>query len=139
MNGNAIILMKDGVAMGAVVSHDVQTTGEQLEVASATQGTYREYIPGRKSWVMTATCLVVSSAIFASMLTTGQTFTMKSCDRDEVSDVHGRAKLDECKINATRGNVVQGYFRFTGIDYLFARNTGAGDFNNDFNNDFLIQ
>jgi hypothetical protein len=41
MNGNKIILTKDGVAFGALVSHDVQTEGDTVEVAGATQGTYR--------------------------------------------------------------------------------------------------
>ena len=138
MNGNNIILMKNGVAMGAVVSHDVQTEGDQMEVASNIDGQYREYIRGPKTWAMTATCLVISSAIFASMIQAGQTFSMKSCDRLDRVNVHGQARLEECRITATHGHLVKGYFKFKGIDYLFARMQGGGDYNNDFNNDFYI-
>lgn len=138
MNGNRIILTKDGVAFGALVSHDVQTDGDTVEVAGATQGDYREFIPGRKTWVMTATCLVISSAIFANLLQAGNTFSLKSTDRQLENNVHGRARLEECRITAHRGNLVQGFFRFKGIDYLFARTVMGGDYNPDFNSDFLI-
>ena len=138
MNGNRIILTKDGVAFGALVSHDVQTDGETMEVAGATQGTYREFIPARKTWVMTATCLVISSAIFANLLQAGNTFSLKSTDRQLENNVHGRARLEECRVTAQRGNLVQGFFRFKGIDYLFARTVSSGDYNSDFNSDFLI-
>ena len=138
MNGNKIILTKDGVAFGALVSHDVQTDGETVEVAGATQGPYREFIPARKTWVMTATCLVISSAIFANLLQAGNTFSLKSTDRQLENNVHGRARLEECRITAHRGNLVQGFFRFKGIDYLFARTVMGGDYNSDFNSDFLI-
>lgn len=137
MNGNNIILLKNGVAVGAVVSNDVQTDGEHIEVASNTDGGWREFLPSRKSWVMTATCLVLSSTIFANMIQAGQTFTMKTRDRQDRNNVHGLAKLEECRITATRGQIVQGYFKFKGIDYLFARTT-IGDFNSDFNSDFFI-
>lgn len=138
MNGNKIILTKDGVAFGALVSHDVQTEGELMEVAGASQGTFREFIPDRKTWVMTATCLVISSAIFANLLQAGNTFSLKSTDRQLENNVHGRARLEECRVTSQRGNLVQGFFRFKGIDYLFARTVMGGDYNNDFNSDFLI-
>ena len=138
MNGNKIILTKDGVAFGALVSHDVQTNGDTMEVAGATQGDWREFIPDRKTWVMTATCLVISSAIFANLLQAGNTFSLKSTDRQLENNVHGIARLEESRITAQRGNLVQGFFRFKGIDYLFARTVMGGDYNSDFNSDFLI-
>lgn len=138
MNGNKIILTKDGVAVGALVSHDVQTEGELIEVAGASQGDFREFIPDRKTWVMTATCLVISSTIFANMLQAGNTFSLKSTDRQLENNVHGLARLEECRVTAQRGNLVQGFFRFKGIDYLFARTVMGGDYNSDFNSDFLI-
>ena len=138
MNGNKIILTKDGVAVGALVSHDVQTEGELIEVAGASQGAFREFIPDRKTWVMTATCLVISSAIFANLLQAGNTFSLKSTDRQLENNVHGLARLEECRVTAQRGNLVQGFFRFKGIDYLFARTVMGGDYNSDFNSDFLI-
>ena len=126
------------MAFGALVSHDVQTEGDTMEVAGATQGDYREFIPGRKTWVMTATCLVISSAIFANLLQAGNTFSLKSTDRQLENNVHGLARLEESRITAQRGNLVQGFFRFKGIDYLFARTVMGGDYNSDFNSDFLI-
>lgn len=137
MNGNKIILLKAGVAVGALVSHEVQTEGDQIEVASNIDGQFREFIAGSKTWVMTASFLVLSTAALANTIQAGQTFTVKSCDRLDIDNVHGTARLEQCRITATRGEIVQGYFKFKGIDYLFARTT-IGDFNNDFNSDFFI-
>ena len=138
MNGNKIMLMKGGVAVAAVVTHDVQTEADRLEVAGSEQGRWREYVSGRKRWEVTANYLVVSSAMILSLIQTGQTFAMKSYDRDnELNNLHGQATLEQCRITATRGQLVKGYFKFCGSNDLWAQ-ISRGDFNFDFNNDFII-
>jgi predicted secreted protein len=141
MNGNKIMLMKDGVAVAAVVTHDVQTEADQLEVAGSGQGQWREYVAGRKRWEVTANYLVVSSAMILGLLQNGQTFAMKSYQRDSMyNNVHGQAELQQCRIDATKGALVNGYFKFRGTQDLWAQQQGTGgDFNSDFNSDFLIQ
>jgi predicted secreted protein len=138
MNGNKIMLMKDGVAVAAVVTHDVQTEADQLEVAGTRQGQWREYVAGRKRWEISANYLVVSSGMILSMIHTGQTFAVKSYDRDnELNNVHGQAILQQCRIDATRGKLITGFFKFSGSNDLWYQIT-RGDFNFDFNSDFLI-
>ena len=57
INGGDILLMKNGLDMMAVVSHDVESEADIIETASATQGQWREYMGGRKSWIITANTL----------------------------------------------------------------------------------
>lgn len=136
ITGNKIMLMKNGTVVAAVVTHDVQTEAELLEVASKTHGKWREYIAGRKNWEITAKCLVVSSLLNVEMLQTGQRFTLKSYEREDQTDnIQGRAILEQCRIKAARGALVQGYFKFRGTQSLTAFGI-PGDFNFDFNDDF---
>ena len=140
MNGNRFMLSKDGVAVAAVVTNDVETQAASIERAGASQGRYREYIKGRKTWTMTCEWLMVSSAMMVGLIYAGQTFAISCYDRDSINatrNVHGVAYLDECKIQMTQGQVIHGHFRFHGNGDMFAQIT-QGDFNFDFNNDFFI-
>lgn len=138
MNGNKIMLMKGGVAVAAVVTHDIETEADRLEVAGSGQGQWREYVSGRKRWEVTANYLVVSSAMILGLLQNGQTFAMKSYDRDnELNNLHGQATLEQCRITATKGKLVTGFFKFIGNQDLFAQ-ASRGDYNIDFSSDFLI-
>ena len=107
-----------------------------MEVASATQGQWREYINGRKTWAMSATWLLLSSTAMASTLQVGQVFNAELVDRRiQNRTVYGNAHLEVCKIQATKGNLVTGVFQLKGTAWL--RPTYEyGDFSNDFNNDF---
>lgn len=133
--------MTNGTDMMAVVTHDVENEADTIEIASATQGQWREHIGGKKSWMITANTLVLSAGMSLGMLQVGQTFAMKSYDSDSVlRNVHGQAELQQCRIDATKGALVKGYFKFRGTQDLWAQQQGTGgDFNSDFNSDFLIQ
>ncbi len=136
LNGNILILKLNGASVAAVKSNDVETASGLMEVASATQGQWREYINGRKTWAMSATWLLLSSAAMASTLQVGQVFSAELVDRRiEGRTVYGNAHLEVCKIQATKGNLVTGEFKLKGTAWL--RPTYEyGDFNQDFNNDF---
>ena len=136
MNGNILILKLNGASVAAVKGNDIETASGLMEVASATQGQWREYINGRKTWAMSATWLLLSSVTMASTLQVGQVFSAELVDRNiPQRTVYGNAHLEVCKISATKGNLVTGVFQFKGTAWL--RPTyEVGDFNNDFNNDF---
>lgn len=136
MNGKKIMLMKDGIVVAAIISHEVRTEADRLEIAGSTQGQWREFIAGRKTWEVTANYMVVSSDMILGMLQTGQTFELKSYDKsDPTINVHGYAILEQCRIKAERGTLVHGNFKFRGTQDLTAA-IPRGDFNNDYNNDF---
>ena len=140
IKGADILLMKNGLDMMAVVSHDVESEADSIETASATQGQWREYVGGSKSWTITANTLVLATGMSLALLQVGQTFAMKSYDADSVlRNVHGQAELQQCRIDAQKGALVKGYFKFRGTQDLWAQNSSNGDFNSDFNGDFLIQ
>jgi predicted secreted protein len=136
LNGNLLILKMNGEPVAAVKGNDIETASGLVEVASATQGQWREYICGRKTWAMSATWLLLSSAAMASTLQVGQVFNAELVDRRiQNRTVYGNAHLEVCKIQATKGNLVTGVFQLKGTAWL--RPTYEyGDFNNDFNNDF---
>ena len=136
LNGNILILKMNGEPVAAVKGNDIETASGLVEVASATQGQWREYIGGRKTWAMSATWLLLSSGAMASTLQAGQVFSAELVDRRiQNRTVYGNDHLEVCKIQATKGNLVTGVFQLKGTAWL--RPTYEyGDFNNDFNNDF---
>lgn len=138
MNGDILILKMNGEPVAAVKGNNIETASGLMEVASATQGLWREYINGRKTWAMSATWLLLSSAAMASTLQVGQVFNAELVDRRiQNRTVYGNAHLEVCKIQATKGNLVTGVFQLKGTAWL--RPTYEyGDFNKDFNNDFYI-
>jgi predicted secreted protein len=138
MNGDILILKMNGEPVAAVKGNDIETASGLMEVASATQGQWREFINGRKTWAMSATWLLLSSATMASTLQVGQVFSAELVDRRiQNRTVYGNAHLEVCKIQATNGNLVTGVFQLKGTAWL--RPTYEyGDFNKDFNNDFYI-
>lgn len=132
------MLSKDGVAVAAVVTHSIGTHTTSIEKASATQAKFREFVPGRKQFTITAEWLMASSDMMLGLLQTGQTFAVSSYDRqNDRRNLHGMAKLETCNIQMTRGTLVHGQFLLRGSGYLFAQ-MSQGDFNFDFNDDFLI-
>ena len=140
IKGGDILIMRNGLDMMAVVSHDVESEADTIETASATQGQWREYMGGRKSWTITANTLILATGMSLALLQVGQTFAMKSYDADSIlHNVHGQAELQQCRIDAQKGALVKGYFKFRGTQDLWAQNASNGDFNSDFNGDFLIQ
>jgi hypothetical protein len=141
LKGQDILLMTNGTDMMGVVAHDIQAEADTIEIANATQGQWRDFISGKKSWVITANTLVLSAGMSIGLLQVGQTFAMRSYDRDSTyNNVHGQAELQQCRIDATKGALVKGYFKFLGTQDLWAQQVGTGgDFNNDFNADFKIQ
>ena len=123
-NGNNIIVYSGGTAIAGTRSSEVQSGSELIEVSSPTQGTWRQYIAGRKEWSVTVGFLVLSDSALAisnktgvqDLLQVGNTFMLKIKERNAADSdgVTGSAILKTCKITMTRGNLVQGSFQFTG-------------------------
>lgn len=139
VNGNILILKKNGQAIIALTGNELETASDTLEVASPSQGQWREHIAGRLTWKMTASWLMLSATTIATLLQPGQVFSMELVDREHVKrTLYGNAYLDVCKVQATRGNLVTGTFQLKGTAWLRPTYPEV-DFNQDFNNDFLIE
>ena len=103
LNGKRFMLSKNGVAVAAVVTNDVETKAESIERASSTQSKYREYVAGCRRWTMTCEWLMVSSAMMVGLLHAGQTFAISCYDSiNATRNVHGVANLEQCVIISKR-------------------------------------
>ena len=128
LNGNIILVQLDGHTIAGTKTTEIQVESELIEIASATQGTYREYLTGRKQWQVTVNYLLkyatyqamvtYPQAALTDALLVGNSYTLKFMNRASHYDMpitlKGTAILRTCKITATRGNLIQGTFTFVG-------------------------
>jgi len=128
LNGNIILVQLDGHTIAGTKTTEIQVDSEMIEIASATQGSYREYITGRKQWQVTVNYLLMyatyqemfayPNASMTDALLVGNSYTLKFKNRanhyDQPITLKGTAILRTCKITATRGNLIQGTITFVG-------------------------
>ena len=96
--GNNIIVYMNGQAIAGTKSDEIQVESDTIEIASATDQDWVHQIAGRKSWSLNVGWLV----------------KIKGRGASDSSGVTGAAILKTVKITATRGNLAQGSFAFTG-------------------------
>lgn len=118
--GNNILIYRNGTAIAGTVSNEIQSGAELIEISSPTSGQWKEYIAGRKSWSINVSYLVLAYNGVRDLLNVGTTYTLKFRGRNssDATGVQGTAILKSCKITATKGNIVQGSFQFTGTGTL---------------------
>ena len=128
LNGNIILVQVDGHTIAGTKTTEIQVDSELIEIASASQGAYREYLTGRKQWQVTVNYLLMyatyqqmftyPNASMTDALLVGNSYTLKFKNRanyyDQPITLKGTAILRTCKITATRGNLIQGTFTFVG-------------------------
>ena len=128
LNGNIILVQLDAHTIAGTKTTEIQVESELIEIASATQGAYREYLTGRKQWQVTVnyllkyatyqTMFTYPNASMTDALLVGNSYTLKFMNRASHYDMpitlKGTAILRTCKITATRGNLIQGTFTFVG-------------------------
>ena len=118
--GNNILIYRNGTAIAGTVSNEIQSGAELIEISSPTSGQWKEYIAGRKNWSINVSYLVLAYNGVRDLLNVGTTYTLKFRGRNssDATGVQGTAILKSCKITATKGNIVQGSFHFTGTGTL---------------------
>lgn len=118
--GNNILIYRNGTAIAGTVSNEIQSGAELIEISSPTSGQWKEYIAGRKNWSINVSYLVLAYNGVRDLLNVGTTYTLKFRGRNssDATGVQGTAILKSCKITATKGNIVQGSFQFTGTGTL---------------------
>ncbi len=121
MTGNDIIIVlsRGTTPMGstAVKSHDITTSADTIEKASATQKDWREYIAGRKGWSVNMSYLVSVAKIQWELLV-GDTFNVTIADRNFNYRLTGTAILETAKQTYTVGNLAYGSFVLKGSGQL---------------------
>lgn len=116
--GNNIIVLSSGVAIAGVKSDEIQSGAETIEIASATQQDWKEFIAGRKEWSLNTNYLLLADSRLADLLNIGTVYELAVTDREGNTTVSGRAILTICKQTHTRGNLCQGTFQFRGTGPL---------------------
>jgi len=61
IHGRNLIIKVNGTAIAGARSCDINISGEEIEVASATQSKWREFITGREEWSVTCNHLLPAS------------------------------------------------------------------------------
>ncbi len=115
-----VILNQNGVAVAStcIRSHDIQVQADLIEVASATQQSWREYIAGRKGWSLTVNYLVLAAGRLSDLLLMGQVFDVTVKDVGNTTSLTGTAIMATAKQTATVGNLCQGTFQLQGTGAL---------------------
>lgn len=116
LKGNEIIVYWDGYPIAGTRANEITSGCETIEIASATSGSWREFIAGRKSWSITVNWLMIGLTPDI-VLEVGNTYhlTMKRNTGAPGSIWgDGDAILTQCKITATIGQIAQGTFTFQG-------------------------
>lgn len=120
INGNNILIYRDGTAIAGTVSNEIQSGAELIEISSPTAGEWKQYITGRKSWSVNVSYLILANTGVRDLLNVGTSYTLKIRGRNatDATGVVGTAILKSCKITATRSSLVQGSFTFQGTSSL---------------------
>ena len=119
MNGNVLYISDSagGNPFAATKSDEIDTLCELIEKASATQGQWKEYDPGRKEWGITLNYLVTSSSDIAKLLYNGGIYTLHVVYRNgstKTTLLSGTALCQQAKVVSARGSEVHGSFVFKG-------------------------
>lgn len=118
LNGNMFIVTLGGTQIAGAKSDDIEVKCDTIEVASPSQGDWREYLAGRKNWTVNTSYLVSSGGDLAKMLNVGTKYLLSFYDRQSYNELKGYAILTTCKIQATKGNLTTGVFQFQGTGIL---------------------
>ena len=118
MNGNNIIIMRNGVAIAGVKSQEMRSQADTMEVSSPDSSVWREFVAGRKTWEFTVNYLYGSAEGFDRLVQVGTTYSIRVCYRVQSAGVEGNAIMTTCNIVATRGNLATGQFTFKGTGAL---------------------
>ena len=125
MNGNNILIQhydtnsSSWVAFAAVKSQEVQTEAGAIEIASATQQDWGEFVAGRKSWSINCNYLVLTNAGLKDLLKIGTKVQVRVITRGESPTyLQGYALILQAKQTHTKGNLVTGSFAFKGTGPL---------------------
>lgn len=115
IHGRKLIVKVNGTAIAAAKTCELGIDSETIEVSSPTQGLYKEYIAGRKSWSVSTGHLVMEIPGNAALV--GTTVTLSLCVNNDVV-LTGDAIVRSFDVSGTIGSLCSGRFAFTGTGPL---------------------
>lgn len=120
VHGKKLIITVDGSAIAGAKSCEINIQCDDIEVASATQGKWREFLSGRKDWSVTCGHLLPASGtpLKSSAAMVG-TKVVLSIQTDMTSDIlTGSAIVKTWRASGAVGNLATGAFSFRGSGAL---------------------
>ena len=125
-NGNNIIVFVSSnngsswTAVAGTKSDDIQVDGEMIEVSSATQADWRDFVAGRKTWSITTSWLLSGVGDVRKVLDVGTKVKIRIGARTFAAStgLEGFAFVKTCKVSATKNNIAHGQFVFQGTGSL---------------------
>ena len=120
IHGRNLIIKVNGTAIAGAKSCEINIDSEELETASPTQGTWREFIAGRKEWSVSCGHLLPATGTplksSAAMVNTVVTLTVETGLTGDT--LTGQAIVKTWKASGAIGNLAQGSFAFRGTGAL---------------------
>ena len=122
IKGNDLIISKaEGSAIAASKTCEINMNCDLKEISSPSSGAFKEFMAGRKEWSVSLQYMVPAegTTVMNRILSVGKTYTLTCKVRGSATDtLSGTAICTECKITATRGNMLTGNFSFKGTGPL---------------------
>ena len=122
IKGNDLIISKaEGSAIAASKTCEINMNCELKEISSPSSGAFKSFIAGRKEWSVSLQYMVPAegTTVMNRILSVGKTYTLTCKVRGSETDtLSGTAICTECKITASRGNMLTGNFSFKGTGPL---------------------
>lgn len=111
MDGKLVGMKIDGSYVDCEISCSLRVSNEQLDASGATNGNWKHYIEGYKSWSASVNAKAIRNAspagfskIFKKNLLSNQTFVLVIGLKDDVNEdmffIQGNAKLQEMDFTA---------------------------------------
>ena len=98
-------------------TNEINTECGSIEIASATQQDWQEFIAGRKSWSLSVGWLLLANADVQKVLKAG-TFVTVYVKAGTTQLLTGRALITKAELNLNHGNLATGSFSLKGSGAL---------------------
>lgn len=124
IHGKNLIVKLNDETIAACKSCSIKMDGELIEVASPTSSVFKEFIPGRVTWSVSSSHLVTHGIMLSAASLINKVVQLKfmfSENELHTADgvvMYGSAIINQCRIEATKGNLAQGSFTFQGTGEL---------------------
>lgn len=120
IHGRNLIIKMGGTAIAGAKSCEINIQGDDIEIASASQGSWREFIAGRKEWSVSCGHLIPASGTplktNAQRVNSTVTLTVQSGQSGDT--LTGTAIVKQWKASGAIGNLATGSFTFKGTGAL---------------------
>lgn len=116
IHGRNLIIKIGDTAIAGAKSCEIDIQGDNIEIASPSQGAWRDFIAGRKEWSISCGHLIPASGTplktNAQRVNTTVTLTVQSGQSGDT--LTGSAIVNQWKVSGNVGNLATGSFKFRG-------------------------